>query len=315
MHAGGAQPVEEVPHHLGDVGGRGTGVDQDSPIEHADVAGAEAPGIGDEAVHHHAVNTKKIVDGVGVQVGNEVVGRSRVLHLQDVARIPKHPLSVKDSAHRPLIQTVPFNHERGVDRLDPQLAAQRGVRRQGRLRREHADQLSDLHAERIDRIGALKRRFVDHDHPPITATIIPPLAVMMRRHDRRRASSTPCSRIRPARRAPWPSATCDAAPAPHHRFHALGRPTGRGIPAQARPRCPHGRGRVPPALHPPTRRADGPWRAGGISNAYGSAGRTYGPAATRAAWRAQPELRDGECFTARRSAPCGGHWGERPLRV
>lgn len=43
---------------------------------------------------------------------------------------------------------------------------------------EHTDQLRDLHAERIDNVSAFERRLAGHDHPPITATTIPPEAVI-----------------------------------------------------------------------------------------------------------------------------------------
>ena len=60
VHARHSQPIEEASHDLGDIRGWSPGMDEGVPVEHAHVTGAEAPGVGDEATHHHAVNAQQI---------------------------------------------------------------------------------------------------------------------------------------------------------------------------------------------------------------------------------------------------------------
>ena len=99
-----------------------------------------------------------------IEFRNKVVGGACVFDFEDVAPISENPLAVNNRTHGALIKFVSFDDERGVYRLDPHLPTQRRAGRQGRLRRQHADELSDLHAQRINHIGAFKRRFVCHDH-------------------------------------------------------------------------------------------------------------------------------------------------------
>ena len=54
-------PLEEAAHHLGDISGWRPRMDEGTPVEHADIAGAKAPSIGNEATHHHAVNAQQIL--------------------------------------------------------------------------------------------------------------------------------------------------------------------------------------------------------------------------------------------------------------
>ena len=139
-------------------------MDQGISIEDADIAGAKAPCVGDEAVHHHAVDSQQFLHRVGVKAGNEVVGCARVLYFEDVTPVAEHWFSVDNRTHRMFIELVPFDNKRGVDRLDPHLPTQCRAGRQGCLRRQHTDELSDLHAQRINHVGAFERRFVCHDH-------------------------------------------------------------------------------------------------------------------------------------------------------
>ena len=139
-------------------------MDEGIPVEHADIARPKAPSIGDEATHHDAVNPQQIRQRMRIEFRNKVVGGARIFDFEDVAPVSENPLAVDNRAHRALIEFVTFDDERGVDRLDPQLPTQRRAGRQWRLRRQHADELSDLHAERINHVGAFERRFVCHDH-------------------------------------------------------------------------------------------------------------------------------------------------------
>ena len=180
VHVRCAQPLEEAAHDLGDVGSRSAGMDQDIPIENADIAGAKATGVRDEAIHHHAVDSQQFLHRVGVKAGNEVVGCTRVLYFENVTPVAKDPFSVDNRAHRMFIELVPFDNKRGIDRLNPQLPTQRGTSRQWGLRREGTDEFRDLYTERVDYVTALERWFVSHE-PSYYRHIIPPLAVIGRR--------------------------------------------------------------------------------------------------------------------------------------
>ena len=131
-------------------------MDEGISVEHADIARPKAPRIGDEATHHHAVNAQQILQQMRIKLRNKVVGGARVFDFEDVAPVSKNPLAVNDRAHRALIKLVAFDDEGGINRLDPQLPTQRRAGRQGGLRRQHTDELSDLHAQRIDRVSAFK---------------------------------------------------------------------------------------------------------------------------------------------------------------
>ena len=164
VHTRRTQPLEEASHDLGDVGCRSPRMNESIPVEHADIARSKTPSVRDETTHHHAVNAQQIRQRMRIELRNQVVGGARVFDFEDVAPVSKNPLSVDNRAHRALIESVTFDDERGVDRLDPQLPTQCRAGRQWGLRRQHADELSDLHAERINHVGAFERRFVGHDH-------------------------------------------------------------------------------------------------------------------------------------------------------
>lgn len=91
-----------------------------------------------------------------IELRNKVVGGARVFDFEDVAPVSENPLAVDNRAHRALIKLVAFDDEGGINRLDPQLATQCRAGRQRGLRRQHADELSDLHAQCIDEVGAFK---------------------------------------------------------------------------------------------------------------------------------------------------------------
>ena len=139
-------------------------MDEGIPVEHTDITGAEAPSIGNKAAHHHAMNPQQFFHRMRIQLRKEIVGGARVFNFEDVAPISENPLAIDDRAHRALIEFVSFDNKRGVNRLDSHLPTQRRAGRQGRLRRQHANKLSDLHAQRIDTVGAFKRRLVGHNH-------------------------------------------------------------------------------------------------------------------------------------------------------
>ena len=81
MHARLFQPTEDIGHHFGDVGRRSACVDKSVAVEHADIASAETARLGNQAVHHGAVRSQQVVDGVRIQFGDEVVGAFGVLDL------------------------------------------------------------------------------------------------------------------------------------------------------------------------------------------------------------------------------------------
>ena len=165
VHTRRTQPLEEASQDLGDVGRRSPRMDEGISVEHADIARSKAPSIGDEATHHHVVNAQQVRQRMRIELRNKVVGGACVFDFEDVVPVSENPLAVDNRAHRALIEFVTFDDERGINRLDPQLATQCRAGRQRGLRRQHADELSDLHTQRIDRVSAFKRRFVGHDHP------------------------------------------------------------------------------------------------------------------------------------------------------
>ena len=91
-----------------------------------------------------------------IKLGYEIVGCARVFHLENVALIAEHSFAIDDRTHGTLIKLVALDDERGVNRADPKLPAQGGTGRQRSLRREHTDQLRDLHAEGIDNVSAFE---------------------------------------------------------------------------------------------------------------------------------------------------------------
>ena len=103
VHSRRMQPLEEASHNLRNVGRRSAGMNEGIPVEHADIAGAKAPGVGDEATHHNAVNAQQIRQRMRIEFRNKVVGGACVFDFEDVAPVSENPLAVNNRAHRTFV--------------------------------------------------------------------------------------------------------------------------------------------------------------------------------------------------------------------
>ncbi len=111
VHARRSQPAEDVRHHLGNISRRSSRANEHVPVEHSSVSRTEETGFEDEAIHHHAMRLQQIIDGIRVQIGDEVVGAFGILNLEDVVAVTQNLLSVEDCGPRLLVELVALYQE------------------------------------------------------------------------------------------------------------------------------------------------------------------------------------------------------------